>query len=55
MCIDVERVGVFSMCLAVLYGSFEFILGSCVFTLSLCCYPAHDELKMVSNQHIMNK
>ena len=26
----------------------------CVFTLSLHCYQAHGELKMVSKQHIMN-
>ena len=33
--------------------SFEFTLGSCVFTLSLHCHWAHGELKMVSNQHIV--
>ena len=30
------------------------ILGSCVFTLILRCYQAHGELKMASNQHIVN-
>ena len=33
--------------------SFEFILSSCVFTLSSRCYRAHGELKMVSNQHTL--
>ena len=32
----------------------EFTLGSCVFTLSLRFYRVHGELKMVSNQHIVN-
>ena len=32
----------------------EFTVGSCVFTLSLRCFRAHGELKMVSNQYIVN-
>ena len=34
--------------------SFEFTLGSCVFTFGLRCYRAHGELKRISNQHIPN-
>ena len=34
--------------------SFEFTLGSRMSTFSLRCYRAHGELKMVSNQHIVN-
>ena len=30
------------------------ILGSCFFTLGLRCYRTHNEIKMVSNQHIVN-
>ena len=34
--------------------SFEFTFGWCVLTLSLRCYLAHGEHKMVSNQHTVN-
>ena len=34
--------------------SFEFTVCSYGFTLCLRCYRSHDELKMVSNQHIVN-
>ena len=52
---DVERMVCFPcVCLWFICVSFKFTLGSCVFTLSLCCYRAHGKLKMVSNQHIVN-
>ena len=35
--------------------TFEFPLGSCVFTWSLRCYRGHGELKMVSIQHCEHK
>ena len=35
-------------------GDVERTLCSCEFTLSLSCYQAHGELKMVSNRHIVN-
>ena len=45
----------FFMCwLCLICVSFEFILGLRVFTLSLRYHRAHDEFKMVSNQHIVN-
>ena len=54
-CVDVELIVRFTcVWLCVICVSFEFILGSCVFTLSLRCFRAHGELKMVSNQHIVN-
>ena len=53
--VDVERMVSFScVWLCCICLSFEFTLGSCVFTLRLRCYWAHCELKMVSNQHIVN-
>ena len=53
-CVEVERMVCFScVWLCFIYVSFEFTLGSCVFTLSIRCYQAHGELKIVSNQHIV--
>ena len=53
--VDVERMVCFPcVWLCFICVSFEFILGPCVFTLRLRCYQSHGELKMVSNQHIMN-
>ena len=53
--VDVVRM-VYFICvwLCFICVTFELTLGSCVFTSSLRCYRAHDELKVVSNQHIVN-
>ena len=54
-CIDgVHMVCYSCISLCFICVSVEFTLGSCVFTLSLHCYRAHSELKMVSTQHIVN-
>ena len=54
-CVDVERMVCFQcvwMCfMCVSYG---IILDSCVFILSLRCYQAQGELKMVLNQRTVN-
>ena len=54
-CVDVERMMRF-LCVWLYFicVSPEFVLGSCAFPLSLRCYRAHGEPKMVSNQHIIN-
>ena len=54
-CFDVVRIVCFPcVWLCFISISFDFTLGSCVFTLSLRCYRAHGELKVVSsNQHNM--
>ena len=54
-CVDTVRMVYFpSVWLCFICVSIGSILGSCVFTLSLRCHRAHGELKMVSNQHIVN-
>ena len=57
-CVDVERMVCFPcvwLCfICVAFKITHINIGLCVFTLSLRCYEAHGELKMVSNQHIVN-
>ena len=54
-CVAVERMVYFPcIWLCFICVSFEFTLGSCVFTLNLRCYRAQCELKIVSNQHIVS-
>ena len=53
-CVDGERMVCFRcVWLCFICVSFQFTLSSWVLTLSLRCYRAQSELKMVSNQHIV--
>ena len=54
-CVDGEGMECFPcVWLCFISVSFKIILASCVFSLSLSCYRAHDELKMVSNDQTVN-
>ena len=54
-CFDVEHMVCFTcVWLSFICASFEFTMCSFVITLSLRSYWAHGELKMASNQHIVN-
>ena len=54
-CVDMRMVCFPCVWLCFICVSFEFTLGSCVFNLSLRCYWARGKLKIVSNQHIVNR